>query len=49
MPSPKKRSGLGRGLSALVSEAEYETGGSSATATSETSLEFTSMKLNFVS
>lgn len=38
MPSPKKRSGLGRGLSALVSEAEYETGGSSAAATSETKL-----------
>lgn len=38
MPSPKKRSGLGRGLSALVSEAEYETGGSSAEATSETKL-----------
>lgn len=28
MPSPKKRGGLGRGLNALVSEAEYETGGS---------------------
>jgi hypothetical protein len=38
VPSPKKRSGLGRGLSALVSEAEYETGGSSAAATSETKL-----------
>lgn len=38
MPSPKKRSGLGRGLSALVSEAEYETGGSSAAVTSETKL-----------
>ena len=38
MPSPKKRSGLGRGLSALVSEAEYETGGSSAAPTSETKL-----------
>lgn len=38
MPSPKKRSGLGRGLSALVSEAEYETGGSSSAATSETKL-----------
>ena len=38
MPSPKKRSGLGRGLSALVSEAEYETGGSSAAAISETKL-----------
>lgn len=30
MPSPRKRGGLGRGLNALVSEAEYETGGSSA-------------------
>lgn len=29
MPSVKKRGGLGRGLNALVSEAEYETGGSS--------------------
>lgn len=38
MPSPKKRSGLGRGLSALVSEAEYETGGSSAAAAFETKL-----------
>lgn len=38
MPSPKKRSGLGRGLSALVSEAEYETGGSSSAPTSETKL-----------
>ena len=38
MPSPKKRSGLGRGLSALVSEAEYETGGSSSASTSETKL-----------
>ena len=38
MPSPKKRSGLGRGLSALVSEAEYETGGSSSALTSETKL-----------
>lgn len=28
MPSVKKRGGLGRGLNALVSEAEYETGGS---------------------
>ena len=32
MPSPKKRGGLGRGLNALVSEAEYETGGSAASA-----------------
>lgn len=32
MPSAKKRGGLGRGLNALVSEAEYETGGSSASA-----------------
>lgn len=30
MPSVKKRGGLGRGLNALVSEAEYETGGSAA-------------------
>lgn len=30
MPSAKKRGGLGRGLNALVSEAEYETGGSAA-------------------
>ena len=26
MPSAKKKSGLGKGLSALVSEAQYETG-----------------------
>lgn len=32
MPSAKKRGGLGRGLNALVSEAEYETGGSSTSA-----------------
>lgn len=41
MPSVKKRSGLGRGLYALVSEAEYETGGSAAAcsnASSETKL-----------
>ena len=41
MPSPKKRGGLGRGLNALVSEAEYETGGSAASAShaaSETKL-----------
>lgn len=41
MPSAKKRGGLGRGLNALVSEAEYETGGSAASApnvTSETKL-----------
>ena len=41
MPSAKKRGGLGRGLNALVSEAEYETGGSSASASngaSETKL-----------
>lgn len=41
MPSPRKRGGLGRGLNALVSEAEYETGGSSASvsnAASETKL-----------
>ena len=43
MPSPKKRGGLGRGLNALVSEAEYETGGSAASAAntaSETKLPF---------
>ena len=34
MPSAKKRGGLGRGLNALVSEAEYETGGSAASASS---------------
>ncbi len=33
MPSVKKRGGLGRGLNALVSEAEYETGGSAASET----------------
>lgn len=41
MPSAKKRGGLGRGLNALVSEAEYETGGSAASssnAASETKL-----------
>lgn len=41
MPSSRKRGGLGRGLNALVSEAEYETGGSSASvsnAASETKL-----------
>lgn len=41
MPSVKKRGGLGRGLNALVSEAEYETGGSAASASkaaSETKL-----------
>lgn len=41
MPSTKKRGGLGRGLNALVSEAEYETGGSAAStsnAASETKL-----------
>lgn len=32
MPSAKKRGGLGRGLNALVSEAEYETGGSATSA-----------------
>ena len=32
MPSVKKRGGLGRGLNALVSEAEYETGGSATSA-----------------
>ena len=37
MPSPKKRGGLGRGLNALVSEAEYETGGSVASATNAAS------------
>ena len=42
MPSPKKRGGLGRGLNALVSEAEYETGGSATSASnaaSETKLQ----------
>ena len=41
MPSAKKRGGLGRGLNALVSEDEYETGGSAASASnvaSETKL-----------
>lgn len=41
MPSAKKRGGLGRGLNALVSEAEYETGSSAASASnvaSETKL-----------
>ncbi len=41
MPSVKKRGGLGRGLNALVSEAEYETGGSAVSdsnAASETKL-----------
>lgn len=37
MPSVKKRGGLGRGLNALVSEAEYETGGSAASASKATS------------
>ena len=37
MPSAKKRGGLGRGLNALVSEAEYETGGSSTSASNATS------------
>lgn len=37
MPSPKKRGGLGRGLSALVSEAEYETGGSASSASNAAS------------
>lgn len=37
MPSAKKRGGLGRGLNALVSEAEYETGGSAASASNATS------------
>lgn len=37
MPSVKKRGGLGRGLNALVSEAEYETGGSVASATNAAS------------
>ena len=37
MPSPRKRGGLGRGLNALVSEAEYETGGSSASASNAAS------------
>lgn len=37
MPSVKKRGGLGRGLNALVSEAEYETGSSSAPASNAAS------------
>lgn len=37
MPSAKKRGGLGRGLHALVSEAEYETGGSAASASNAAS------------
>lgn len=37
MPSPKKRGGLGRGLNALVSEAEYETGGSASSASNAAS------------
>lgn len=37
MPSPKKRGGLGRGLNALVSEAEYETGGSASSASNTAS------------
>lgn len=37
MPSVKKRGGLGRGLNALVSEAEYETGGSAASASNAVS------------
>lgn len=37
MPSAKKRGGLGRGLNALVSEAEYETGGSVASASNAAS------------
>lgn len=37
MPSAKKRGGLGRGLNALVSEAEYEAGGSAASASNTAS------------
>jgi len=37
VPSVKKRGGLGRGLNALVSEAEYETGGSAASASNAAS------------
>lgn len=37
MPSVKKRGGLGRGLNALVSEAEYETGGSAVSASNAAS------------
>ena len=38
MPSAKKRGGLGRGLNALVSEAEYETGGSAVSASNAASV-----------
>lgn len=38
MPSVKKRGGLGRGLNALVSEAEYETGGSAVPASNAASV-----------
>lgn len=38
MPSVKKRGGLGRGLNALVSEAEYETGGSAVSASNAASV-----------
>jgi len=37
VPSAKKRGGLGRGLNALVSEAEYETGGSAVSASNTAS------------
>lgn len=37
MPSAKKRGGLGRGLNALVSEAEYETGSSATSASNAAS------------
>ena len=37
MPSVKKRGGLGRGLNALVSEAEYETGSSAVSASNAAS------------
>lgn len=37
MPSPRKRGGLGRGLNALVSEAEYETSGSTTSASNTAS------------
>lgn len=37
MPSVKKRGGLGRGLNALVSEAEYETGSSATSASNAAS------------
>lgn len=49
MPSAKKRGGLGRGLNALVSEAEYETGGSAVSASnasSETKLPIEDIVLN---